>query len=290
MKYLFLEEGWSVEVASTPDEVAAKLESRNIDVCMIEQRFTNLSDPNDLTGVNLLLELAPKHSQLRFIVTAQSPSIYGVATRIQAPELGARVLGYFGRSTYARDIIESIKTVQISRNADLASLLRVRSPSPALIEAVQALTPQLLDRIRKEPHALHHMDAFVFEELVAELLASFGWCVELTAKTRDGGYDIFGIRQDATGLASSWIIECKRYREDRKVGIDVVRALYAVKSEQRVGMSMLATTSSFTSDVYAYKASRYDLELADANAIIDWIDRYQPDPAGKLYSSKRGRR
>lgn len=61
------------------------------------------------------------------------------------------------------------------------------------------------------------------------------------------------------------IVECKRYRPERKVGIEIARSLLFVKDNNRVDFAMIATTSSFTSGVMDLKASRYDLELADFN-------------------------
>ena len=57
-----------------------------------------------------------------------------------------------------------------------------------------------------------------FEELICEILAGFGWEVQLTPATRDGGYDMFAISQDlVAGVQTSWIIECKKYSAEKKV-------------------------------------------------------------------------
>lgn len=123
-----------------------------------------------------------------------------------------------------------------------------------------------------------------FEELIAELLASYGWKVTLTSKTRDKGYDIFAVNKDVSGVKQSWLIECKKWSKDKRpIGIDVVRALYTVKNDLSVGNIMLATTSHFSSEVQKYKSSKYDLELRDYTNIIDWINEYKPNPSGKLY-------
>lgn len=127
------------------------------------------------------------------------------------------------------------------------------------------------------------LNSRVFEQLVAELLASFGWEVDLTARSYDGGYDIFAVRTDASGVASSWLIECKRWRPERRIGVDIARALYGVKTDRRVGMAMLATTTHFTQGVHEFKASRYDLELRDFEGILDWINKYRPHPTGRLH-------
>jgi len=46
---------------------------------------------------------------------------------------------------------------------------------------------------------------------------------------------------------------------------------------------LIATTSYFTKNANDFKASRYDIELKDYEAILKWINQYRPNPNGKLY-------
>lgn len=118
---------------------------------------------------------------------------------------------------------------------------------------------------------MYELGSRQFEELIAEILKSFRWEVELTASTKDGGYDMFAVTTDSTGLKSSWVVECKKYREDRKVGIEIANALYGVKCRENVANALLATTSYFTQGVHQLKASRYDFELRDYDGILEWL-------------------
>jgi restriction system protein len=146
------------------------------------------------------------------------------------------------------------------------------------------ITAELIAHIKKSPDQLYSIEPRQFEELIAEILTSYGWRVELTAATRDGGYDIFAISRDSSGLETSWLVECKRYRKEHKVGVDIVRALYGTRDlAVPGGMLMLATTSYFSKDAIALKESRYDLQLKDYEAVLDWIDSYRPNPNGRLY-------
>ena len=121
-------------------------------------------------------------------------------------------------------------------------------------------------------------------ELIAEILASYGWDIRLTPSTHDGGYDLFAITKDISGkVKTSWLIECKKYGPNNKVGIDLVRGLFHIKMEMKAANVMLATTSWFSRDVHLFKASRYDLELKDYEGILEWINEYHPNPDGKLY-------
>lgn len=76
------------------------------------------------------------------------------------------------------------------------------------------------------------MDPRKFEELIAELLRAKGYEVELTPRTRDGGFDILAIKKGDLGSALT-LVECKRYAETNKVDVGIVRGLYGVVEEKR---------------------------------------------------------
>lgn len=144
-----------------------------------------------------------------------------------------------------------------------------------LILVRHAINDELIRYLQKHPRDMYKLKPRQFEELISEILKSFGWQVDLTKETRDGGYDIFAISKDAAGVSTSWIVECKRYAPDRKVGIDIVRSLCGVKTDMKVGQIMIATTSSFSSDVVKAKNSRYDLDLRDYSDIVEWLGSYK---------------
>jgi len=159
-----------------------------------------------------------------------------------------------------------------------------KQPPKQLIKVVGVITTELIKYLKKHPKAMYQIKPRQFEELVAEILASYGWDVQMTPAIKDGGYDIFAVSKDlGTELKTSWIIECKKYAPENKVGVDIVRALYAIKIDLRVANALLATTSYFTKGVKEFKASHYDIELKDYHNILEWINQYRPNPDGKLY-------
>jgi HJR/Mrr/RecB family endonuclease len=165
----------------------------------------------------------------------------------------------------------------------LRGLYTTEEPPAALIEVINCISLELIKHLAKHPDAMRRIQPRQFEELIAELLASFGWEVQLTPPTKDGGYDIFAISKDLAGVKTSWIIECKKYSEDHKVGVEIARSLYGVKLDLRVANAMLATTSHFTKGVQAFKSSRYDFEVRDYEGVLEWINSYHPHPEGRLY-------
>jgi HJR/Mrr/RecB family endonuclease len=162
--------------------------------------------------------------------------------------------------------------------------LRQDPPSPqlsGLVQVVSTVNAQLLAHLKRHPQGMYQLTWRQFEELVAELLSSFGWEVELTTATQDGGYDLLAVsRETAPGIRTPWIIECKRYQPANRVGIDIVRALYGVKSSLPGVQALLATTSFFTRGAKEFKASRYDLHLRDYHGVVEWLRAYTPSADG----------
>ena len=145
---------------------------------------------------------------------------------------------------------------------------------------------EAIEVCRKDPEQLRELDPPLFEAVIAELLAGFGWEVSVTPATRDGGYDILGVTTDDSGLRTSWIIECKRYAADNKVGVQIARQIAGVKGHIGVPNAVIVTTSSFTADVHEFSSARHDLSLVDFSAITKWLQGYSL-PTGPLYTAKR---
>lgn len=135
--------------------------------------------------------------------------------------------------------------------------------------------------ILRDPSLIDSLSPREFEELVALLLAGFGWQVELTPATRDGGVDIFATTKDPTGLDVTWIVECKKYKQQNKIGVDVLRALHGAKEFLGVSNGILATTSSFTKDATDFASQLYDLKLVDREKILEWLGRTESEPPAK---------
>jgi hypothetical protein len=113
---------------------------------------------------------------------------------------------------------------------------------------------EAIEVCRNDPEQLRELGPPLFEAVIAELLAGFGWEVSLTPPTRDGGYDILGVTADASGLKTSWVVECKRYAADNKVGVEIARQLAGVMGHIGVPNAVIVTTSSFTTGVREFSA------------------------------------
>lgn len=128
--------------------------------------------------------------------------------------------------------------------------------------------------LQRYPDALYGLSSRQFETLVAEILVDKGFDVHLTPATRDGGFDIFAYQRTDIGTLL-YLVETKRYRADRKVGIDLVRNLYGTFASCGASHAILATTSTFTRDARELQCKHpYQLSLRDYTDIVKWIREF----------------
>lgn len=143
-----------------------------------------------------------------------------------------------------------------------------------IVSVSASVNSALIEYFEKHPQELKTMDRRLFEEFIAELWAGFGYQVELTQQTRDGGKDIIAIGRHV--VTEKFLIECKRPDPDKKVGVRPVRELYAVKTSERATKAILATTACFTTDAKVFfEKHRWELEGQDFDGILSWIRKYQ---------------
>jgi restriction endonuclease Mrr len=139
----------------------------------------------------------------------------------------------------------------------------------------------LVERFAANPESLRTMDRRLFEELIAEVFHRFGYDVRLTARTRDGGYDVVAVAPKDASVR--YLVECKRPDPGNKIGVDPIRALYGVKNFESATGVILATTSYFSRDARRLveksspsagsTRSSWDFELRDYDGVVDWIMR-----------------
>lgn len=132
----------------------------------------------------------------------------------------------------------------------------------------------LLELVNRQPREAYQLPPRRFEELIGHIFERFGYDVELTAKSRDGGYDISAVRRAEADVRL--LIECKRYTPPNKVGRPILQRLGGVLNDRGIQATkgILATTSTFTSDALKYlEMNKWQLEGRDLEGILDWIRR-----------------
>ena len=131
----------------------------------------------------------------------------------------------------------------------------------------------LIDRLSIKPRLLYELPPRKFEELIAELLAREGLEVHLTPETRDGGRDILAFHQTPVGKLL-YLVECKRFRPDRPVGIAIVQRLYGVVQQERANAGLVVTTSRFSNGALTFADTvQHQLRLRDYEALKIWLQK-----------------
>lgn len=134
---------------------------------------------------------------------------------------------------------------------------------------------ELKKYLAKHPEYLYSLSPRRFEELIANILNDFGFEVQLTNITRDGGKDIIAyIRNEVCRLLT--YIECKKYSPERKVGVEIVRSVYGVQTMHRANKSMIVTTSFFTKGAKEeVRKIQPQMDLKDFESIKKWLVKYR---------------
>ena len=186
------------------------------------------------------------------------------------------------------NILDDLKSIERSLqnfeldNVDLINL--IASPnytlinhSPVLqqipiIKQVDFFDPAIYELIKKNPELLKTLDWRIFEEMLADILKTFGYDIELTRKTKDGGIDVIAIKGDTDFGMHKYILQAKRY--SNSVQVSPVRELLFLHNEHRASKSCLATTSIFTKGAWELADKyRWTLDLKDKSGILNWINK-----------------
>jgi len=165
-------------------------------------------------------------------------------------------------------IIEEIKDEEYKRLVQLPVDLSFSLISTTVYE-------ELIEYLARNPQELKSMNPRKFEEIIAHIFDRFGYEVELTKRTRDGGRDIIAIREKGVEVAVKYLIEAKRPEPGTPVRIGAVRELYGVKSDEKATKAILATTTFFTRDARMFfDRNKWELEPRDFDGIMSWIYEY----------------
>jgi restriction endonuclease Mrr len=151
--------------------------------------------------------------------------------------------------------------------------LQSRQHGDSIIQIASFVDRALIERLQQYPEDLRIIDRRRFEQLIAELFAGFGYEVELTQRTRDGGKDIIAVKKREVDL--KFLIECKRPDPGNPVGVSTVRELYGVKVDDGASKAILVTTTYFSPDAKLFSEKhRWELELRDFDAVKAWVGEY----------------
>lgn len=135
---------------------------------------------------------------------------------------------------------------------------------------------ELGSHIRRLPEVLNHLWWRRFEQLVADVFKNYGNNVILTKASCDNGADL--ILLDGAGKVPHAIVECKRFRSDRKVQVDLVRKLAGAAIDWDVRKAYLVTSSDFSQGARnaasRFRSRGYEFDLVAAADLLQLLQVY----------------
>ena len=218
-----------------------------------------------------VMEAARKRIPILVYITPNS-RFYSRLTRGEEGPIDLALLS----STEVIELVGSPDELQSKLRRDIRSRIEAEVANRHEV-VVPSVLPVYWPTLASNPDELSKCPSRFFEELVAELLKADGWDVELVARNNVPGPDIIAVSSRLVdSVPLSLIVECKRYRGDRPVGVAAVRNLvYWVNEEYKSTLGMIATTSTFTSEAVSLvnTSHRWRISLKDQQEILRWLRR-----------------
>ena len=134
----------------------------------------------------------------------------------------------------------------------------------------------LLEYYADNVNEIPTMNRYEFEQLVADIFAAFGYIVEETAPSRDGGFDVIAFTAEGAPIRSKYLIECKRPDPGNKVGVAAVRALLGVRHENKASQALIVTSATFTKGATdLMQKNAYEIAGIDFDGLSKLITRWK---------------
>ncbi len=154
------------------------------------------------------------------------------------------------------------------------------------IEQVKKLTPDLVRHLQHKTDDLSKLNEYLFEEIVAELLAQQGYeNVKLVGRNPNTSADIFAIQSiKPSGVKVRLFVEVKKWK--KKVGIAVINSVYgAMMIEQPIfgcNAAMIVSIEGFTKTqkISANALEMRGIYLKDKTDLTKWLNGYIPNKNG----------
>lgn len=134
---------------------------------------------------------------------------------------------------------------------------------------------RLISEIYHNNQKLFTLKPTDFEDMIAELLKFQQFEVEMTKRTRDGGYDLIAIK-NVGEFPVRFLVECKRNAKSRKIGVGIVRGFRDVINTNGANKGIIITSSYFSTDAKKDRLQNkpYLLDFRDHDDVIKWVNQY----------------
>jgi HJR/Mrr/RecB family endonuclease len=155
--------------------------------------------------------------------------------------------------------VEQFRPDDMNGGPQIASSRVAEHKSPDSSEVHQS---ELINKLRS-------LDAYSFEELVADLWTERGWNAVATTESGDRGIDVIAERQDP--IPEKQLIQVKKYAEGNTVGSRDIQQYSSLRHQQNgVDAVVVVTTSTFTKQAREL-AENLNVKLVDIDLLCELI-------------------
>ncbi len=271
--------GHRIELTDSEDDVLRQLQNGPLPDVFIQDLgrkvYYLLADEGKLTTFDGFLEDAGWRFYERFLETKYPQIPVIICSNLGSDPLAKRRSDTFNLTLLQKNdpdpanLLSAVEAV-VSANK---TLLEVPSKPPLVVALdFERVNTALIRHLKNNPEDMHRLSWSSFEDLAARLLKELGYEVITTPLTRDGGVDIWALQRSDLGDIL-YAIDAKKYRPDRLVGPDLVRAIYGVADLNNASVGMIITTSQFSPDARGLESQyRHRISLKDYQNLVDWLN------------------
>lgn len=214
---------------------------------------------------------------------------YNISVRkfLEIERKAIRRLRYGPRAKILREAgIDPAKLSGHLNSRDSAEIQQRIASVERVITNVEQLTPELMAHLRKHFDDLGQIPHDVFEHLVAELLASWGWDeVKRVGRNSETSADILAGRfDDNLGERIRYYVEVKRWKD--RIGIEVINQVLGAMIDERPRFGWHAAMIVTVAGAKEFrKYSKEELRLKgiwikDRSDLERWLEGYRYLPSG----------
>ena len=154
------------------------------------------------------------------------------------------------------------------------------------LESIREMSIELLLYLKDRPDNLIKLPSNIFEQLVAECLASKGFDeIKLVGKNPYTAADIFAIEKSSkSGSRIRYFIEVKRWKD--KVGVEIIDRIYGAFQSEKITwgwhIAMVVSLAGFKK-MFKYPPRTLELmgiELRNKDDVVAWLNDYRPSDKG----------
>lgn len=136
----------------------------------------------------------------------------------------------------------------------------------------EAVSSDVNSFVANKPNYIHELHWRQLEEVIAGKFRELGYETQLGPGRGDGGVDIRVIHKAPLLGDLLVLVQVKKYRPDRKIGLEAVAALYGTVEAEEANKGVFITTSAFLPGARKFADERRPrLLLVDEPELRNWL-------------------